>query len=298
MIVLSIAAGAFLAACAWFSIINLPAARRMTLVERVAPFVAGSSPSVLMSGPWRPLTLAAADTIDRLLGGTRSVRRRLTALGSELTVEGFRVEQVLWGIWGALTGIGVTVVAGVVKHSVNLTAAFAMVTVGLLTGVLARDWWLGVRVKRRQTAMLAEFPVVAELLALAVTAGEPPLAALDRVCRACRGELSQELSTALAQARVDANLPTALQGLAERTSLAALSRFADGMVIAIERGTPLADVLRAQAGDVREASKRELLAAGGKREVAMMVPVVFLILPITVVFALYPGLVNISLLTR
>jgi len=30
----------------------------------------------------------------------------------------------------------------------------------------------------------------------------------------------------------------------------------------------------------------------------MMVPVVFLILPITVLFALYPGLVNISLLTR
>ncbi|NUS74257.1 MAG: pilus assembly protein TadB [Corynebacteriales bacterium] len=298
MIVLSIAAGAFLAACAWFSVINLPAARRMTLADRIAPFISGSSPSVLVTGPWRPLTLAAADAIDRLLGGTRSVRRRLQALGSTMSVESFRVEQVLWGIWGALTGVGATVLAGVVRQSVNLTAALAMVAVGILTGVLARDWWLGVRVRRRQTAMLAEFPVVAELLALAVTAGEPPLAALDRVCRACRGELSAELATALAQARVDANLPVALQALAERTSLGVLTRFADGVVIAMERGTPLADVLRAQANDVREASKRELLASGGKREVAMMMPVVFLILPITVVFALYPGLVNISLLTR
>jgi tight adherence protein C len=30
----------------------------------------------------------------------------------------------------------------------------------------------------------------------------------------------------------------------------------------------------------------------------MMVPVVFLILPVTILFALYPGLVNISMLTR
>jgi uncharacterized membrane protein YgaE (UPF0421/DUF939 family) len=30
----------------------------------------------------------------------------------------------------------------------------------------------------------------------------------------------------------------------------------------------------------------------------MLVPVVFLILPVTVLFALYPGLVNLTMLTR
>ena len=33
------------------------------------------------------------------------------------------------------------------------------------------------------------------------------------------------------------------------------------------------------------------MESGGKREVAMLFPVVFIILPVTVVFALYPGLV-------
>jgi len=36
-------------------------------------------------------------------------------------------------------------------------------------------------------------------------------------------------------------------------------------VVAIERGTPLADVLRAQATDVREVGKRALLEAGDAR---------------------------------
>ena len=61
------------------------------------------------------------------------------------------------------------------------------------------------------------------------------------------------------------------------------------MVVAVERGTPLADVLRAQAQDVREAGQRALMDAAGKKEIAMMVPVVFLILPVTVLFAVYPG---------
>jgi tight adherence protein C len=71
-----------------------------------------------------------------------------------------------------------------------------------------------------------------------------------------------------------------------------------GLVVAIERGTPLADMLRAQAADVREAGKRALLEAGGRKEVSMMVPVVFLILPVTVLFALFPALSTLVSLTR
>ena len=68
--------------------------------------------------------------------------------------------------------------------------------------------------------------------------------------------------------------------------------------MAIERGTPLAEVLRSQAMDVREAGKRALLEAGGRKEISMMLPVVFMILPITVLFALYPGLLTLVSLTQ
>ena len=63
-----------------------------------------------------------------------------------------------------------------------------------------------------------------------------------------------------------------------------------GYAVAVERGTPLADVLRAQAQDVREQGRRALMESGGRKEVLMMVPVVFLILPVTVVFAAFPSL--------
>ena len=62
------------------------------------------------------------------------------------------------------------------------------------------------------------------------------------------------------------------------------------MIAVLERGTPLAEVLQAQASDARGTAKRDLLESGGKKEVLMLVPLVFLILPLTIIFAIFPGI--------
>jgi tight adherence protein C len=118
------------------------------------------------------------------------------------------------------------------------------------------------------------------------------------VCRLTGGELARDLGAALAQARAGTPITRALTEVAERTTLEPFARFVQGLVVAIERGTPLAGVLRAQAIDVREIGKRALLEAGGRKEIAMMVPVVFLVLPVTVLFALYPGLLTLTSMAR
>ena len=57
----------------------------------------------------------------------------------------------------------------------------------------------------------------------------------------------------------------------------------------------LAEVLRAQAQDARRDAKRRLLVVAGRKEVAMLFPLVFLILPVTIVFAVFPGIVVLEL---
>jgi tight adherence protein C len=167
-----------------------------------------------------------------------------------------------------------------------------------IAGLLARDYLLARAVARRSALIELELPTIAELLALAVAAGEGPIGALERVVSLSGGELAGELGRALGDARAGATLLVALQGVANRTAVPAVARFTDGLSVAIERGTPLAEVLRAQAVDAREAGRRSLLEAGGKKEIAMLMPVVFLILPITVLFALYPGVVGLSLVAQ
>ncbi|GAB3434799.1 type II secretion system F family protein [Phycicoccus ginsengisoli] len=279
---------------------GLPRNRRATLDDRLLPYlrdaprpsrllsvrqVGGTSALAALS---RPVVAGLGARLERVLGGATSVRRRLLRAGRSPEVERFRAEQVLWGAGGFVLGLAAGAIlwldeGGSVVPSVVVTFC------GAGAGVVARDQWLSREAERREQRMLAEFPTVAELLALAVGAGEGAVGALERVCRLSHGELSAELARCLADARAGANLPTALQGLADRTGLTSLARFVDGMIIAVERGTPLADVLRAQAQDVRETGRRAVMDAGGKKEIAMMVPVVFLVLPVTVLFAVYPG---------
>jgi tight adherence protein C len=289
-----------------------PPMRPIRLADRIAPYLgdtaapskllarpsAASSPFVVARRLFGPALGEAVRFVDRLVGGAASVRRRLRGLGSALTVEDFRMEQVVWGVLGML-GAGLVVgLGGLVHGHVDVVLVGGAACAGLVGGVLGRDWWLSQQLERREQAMLAEFPVVADLLALSVVAGEAPAAALQRVCRLTGGELARDLDTALARARAGEPLVAALTELAERTTLEPFARFIQGFVVALERGTPLADVLRAQAVDVREAGKRALLEAGGRKEISMMVPVVFLILPVTVLFALYPGLVTLTSLAN
>ena len=130
---------------------------------------------------------------------------------------------------------------------------------------------------------------------MSVAAGEGARAALERVARTTSGALPYELGRALADARAGEPLSRALQTMAARTGAQPLRRFVDGIVAALDLGTPLAGVLRAQAHDARVAGREQLMEQGGKREIVMLVPVVFLILPVTIVFAIYPGLIAIRL---
>ena len=285
---------------------RLPALRRPRLEDRLAPYLRDTSapsrllrieraltPFPTMERIVAPFMADAIRLVERVLGGAVSARRRLDQAGRGMTLEQFRAEQVLWGGGGLLAGIGLSALA-TANGGFRVLPLLVLCLVATITGVLARDRWLSREVALREERMMAEFPTVAELLALAVAAGEGAVGALERVTRVSRGELARELGRALADARAGSSLIQALEGIAARTTLPPLARFVDGVAIAVERGTPLAEVLRAQAVDVREAGKRALLEAGGRKEIAMMIPVVFLVLPVTVLFALFPGFYGFS----
>ena len=288
------------------AILASPPMHRTTMSDRIAPYLSEPArPSRLLTGTdaggtasalgrlTAPLIKDAVRAIDKVVGGRASVDRRLTALDSPLTVDQFRIEQVLWGCIGAVIGGGIGLVAVLVGQS-NPMILLLLIVACSAAGVLSRDWWLTQAVSRRDAEIIAEFPVIAEMLALAVTAGEGPMSAIDRITRLAQGPLVRQLSGVLSETRSGTPFLTSITHLRDRTRLEPLARFLDGMAVAIERGTPLADVLRAQAADVRALGKRQLLESGGRKEIAMMVPVVFLVLPITILFALYPGLLAIT----
>ncbi|BCW19679.1 type II secretion system F family protein [Pseudarthrobacter enclensis] len=292
----------------WLVIFRSPFLRATSLADRIEPQLRSQNleSRLLRAGdqtvtPFGPLEkilrpvirdgLSALATLNPSPGATA---RRLAQAGLNKSAIDFRAEQLLWA--AAAFALSLTVISvGAAAGRFNPLLAAVAVAGSAVGGFIARDFWLGVQVRTREQRMMAEFPSIAELMALAVAAGESATGALDRVCRSANGELSKEFARILSETRAGAPLVQALQEFSSRTDLAPLVRFVDGIIVAVERGTPLADVLRAQAQDVRDTAKRDLMEAAGKKEIAMMVPLVFGVLPLTVVFAVFPGIAAISL---
>jgi tight adherence protein C len=285
----------------WTLVSMVPRFSRPRLMNRVAPYLVDVSdgarelvarrsvaPLPVFGALFAPAFSQARDVLASALGGARTIELRLRQAGSPMTVQGFRSQQLVWGICGTGAGVLLSLALGGVR-TVPLFLHALVVLVAGVAGILACDYRLQRTAARRMRQVSNELPTVLEFLTLSLSAGEGIVDAVKRVSAISRGELAGELAAVVA--RVQTGLPFAesLTAMASGLRLSSLSRCTEQIVGALEHGSPLAEVLRAQAQDAREDAKRRLLEIAGKKEVAMMVPLVFLILPITIIFAIFPG---------
>ncbi len=281
---------------------SLAARRPPSPADRIAPYLEG--PSVTRDDAGRTPTLLRilgpslrelARRLDGALGDGAALRRRLDAAGrTDEPTTSFRLQQVVWGLVGVLVATATLLLLAAQGRLSAVGPALLLVAISGAVGAILCDRALTRAAVRRRDAIRMGLPAVADLLALAVAAGESPVAALDRVARIARGPLATECRRACDDAGSGVPFAEALDAMADRVDVPAVRRFVDGVAIAVQRGTPLADVLRAQAGDARADLHRGLLETAGRKEVLMLVPVVFLVLPTVVLVALYPAISSLS----
>lgn len=285
----------------WSIVSVIPRFGRQRLVFRLAPYVmdvSAEAREIVSRRSIEPLPVVGAllaPTVARLrarlasvLGGSAEIALRLRQAGTDRTVESFRSRQLACLVGGAIVGILVALAVGRAAPSPLLALALAFV--GAIAGLLSCDRLLARSASIRVRRIEAELPTTLEFLTLSLSAGEGVLDGIRRVSQISRGELAIELSQVVAQTGTGIPFADALRAMAADIRLPSLTRCVEQIVGALDRGTPLAEVLRAQAHDSRDQAKRDLLELAGKKEVAMLFPLIFLILPVTIVFAIFPGL--------
>lgn len=264
------------------------------LSRRIAPYVRD------ITDP-RGLTPLSAPApvrrrVDRVLGaigGADRLSERLVRAGRNADPIAFRARQLAWTLVGLGAGALVVVVLALTGRahagSVMLPALTALAAVAVTEAELTAA------TRRRAARIADELPSVLEFLALCLSAGEGLRDALRRVGDIGTGELTGHLRAVVLATGTGSNLSDALAEMARTLHVPALSRAVDHIVAAIERGAPLAHVLQDQAGDAREDAKRDLIEAAGRKEILMLLPLVFLLLPLSVLFAIFPGVVMLRL---
>ncbi len=226
----------------------------------------------------------------------RNISTWLRQSTSSYSLAAFRRNQIVTAglsMLGAMIWLLLRVAAG---KPVPPFLAVLLICSAFVIGGWYSKWNLASNAKKQRTAIEGQLSTVLDLLAFAVSAGEPVLLAMRRIVQSCTGPLITELRKVVNSVNSGEALVASLIQLQAELNSQPVSRAVHALNLALERGTPLAQVLRAQASDARAHQARMLLVLAGHKETAMMLPVVFLILPMIVAVALYPGMIALQAL--
>lgn len=137
---------------------------------------------------------------------------------------------------------------------------------------------------------LLELPEILELLIVSLRSGSGIYQSLQIVAPRSSGELARELTKCLTAVNYGASLTDEIRKIPKTLAHPQFDEFANKIVMSLIRGTPLAKMLEDQASSARSEIRNQLLRQAGRNETRMLVPLVFLILPVIVLFAIYPSL--------
>lgn len=221
------------------------------------------------------------------------IRSRLEELGKvkERDYEDFRTHQIIYIL---TTFLGTVVFIGGILGRNVLFSFFLGVFISSTVYVLI-DRNLTKQVDDQRQKIDAEFPAVIEMLTLSLSAGETPLTSISRIAQKADGYLAKSLKIVVSEVRQGVPFHVALDSMGRRVNSILVRRFVDALIIAMLRGAPLIDVLQRHAFEARGAQRNRVLSAASRAEISMMIPVVFLILPISILFALWPSVTNLNL---
>jgi tight adherence protein C len=227
-------------------------------------------------------------------GDRTSARTKLNEIGlsSDFQYENFRLKQLSYSALLAFPTLFIFLFS---EKSVSVI--FLVITTEALSVFLFFEKSLDRKVSKHRNRIESDFPGVIEMMTLALSAGETPLSVLERVSSRGSGPLAEEFSKVIGDVRTGVPFSNSLDSMSRRVQSNTVRRFVDALVIAVNRGAPLIEVLHSHAREARDNQRNRVLEVAGKSEISMMIPVVFLILPISILFALWPSLSNLNLFT-
>ena len=143
---------------------------------------------------------------------------------------------------------------------------------------------------RRYAEEAKQFADVTQVFGLLLENGLPVSVAIRWLEPRLSGVWQQNFRFLIENLDLGADLIEELQSLSQRMPLPEVIEFTQKLQISIERGTPSAHQISQLSQSIQQQLLRGLIKRAGENETKMLVPTIFLILPVTVLFAVFPSL--------
>ena len=153
-------------------------------------------------------------------------------------------------------------------------------------------WLKGLQRSSRKTAIDRDYQLLdaISILVVLVQNSAPVPVAISWLAPRLRGVVGKAFQGLDSDLRLGADHRAALDEFAAQLGGPLARELAEKVSLSLERGTQLSGSLRELSDSYSAQLAAELIAKVGGSETKMLIPTVFLILPVSVLFAVYPSL--------
>ena len=146
-----------------------------------------------------------------------------------------------------------------------------------------------------QNKLNEELTSILQMCSIMISAGESPINALKYIADRSDGVLPNLICKELGALASEGTLIKTLENLAAISGSKQVKRVGNSLQVAINRGSPLLQVLQNQVTSLNKEIHIQLLKKSGQSEIALLIPVVFLILPVSILFAIWPSIYGLNM---
>ena len=232
----------------------------------------------------RPLARTLGERVARLFGVSEELGIRLERIHSPDDVTGFRVRQLGWSLAGFGAG---TLFAVAARPPAPIALLFILG--GPLLGFLVLEQQVASASDAWRRRLTLELPVVAEQLAMLLSAGYSLGAAVNRIAARGGGNVARDLTRVCGRIRQGLTEVEALREWAEVADVEALNRLLP--ILGLNReASDLGRLISEEARSIRKDTQRRLIETAERRAQQVWIPVTVAALVPGVIFLAVPFL--------
>ena len=150
------------------------------------------------------------------------------------------------------------------------------------------------RTKLDQNMLNEELVSILQLASIMISAGESPVSSLKYIAERSEGVIPELIRGEFNKLETGGSLLRTLDFIAITSSSKQVKRLGNSIQVAIDRGSPILQVIQNQVNSIKREIHTQLLRKSGKSEIALLIPVVFLIMPVSILFAIWPSLYSMN----
>jgi len=150
------------------------------------------------------------------------------------------------------------------------------------------------RTKLDQNLLNEELVSILQMASIMISAGESPVTSLKYISERSEGIIPELMRKELNNLETRGSLVKSLDYLAVTSSSKQVRRLGNSIQVAVDRGSPILQVIQNQVTSINKEIHTQLLKKSGKSEIALLIPVVFLILPVSILFAIWPSIYSLN----